>query len=290
MRQHLRSVAFLAAPLLGGLTFASTPVLSELRLAAQAQTPAAPAAAAPARPQGKPEDTEFYEPVPKVVTPGPTVGAPPSDAIVLFDGTNLDQWVASKDKSPAQWPVTNGMFTVDKKLGNIETKRSFKNYQIHLEWRVPEGITGTGQARGNSGLFLAATAPGDGGYELQILDSYENKTYVNGQAGSVYKQGVPLANASRKPGEWQVYDVIWTAPDVQRRRHGQDAGPRDGVPQWRADSEQLRAQRRDGLHRPAGLQAVRHGADPAAVARRSQPAGQLPEHLGAGAAIRTDGR
>ncbi|MEO7271971.1 MAG: DUF1080 domain-containing protein [Vicinamibacterales bacterium] len=212
MRHHLRSVAFLAAPLLGGLTLASTPVLSELRLAAQAQPPAAPAAAAPARPQGKPEDTEFYEPVPKVVTPGPTVGAAPSDAIVLFDGTNLDQWVASKDKSPAQWPVANGMFTVDKKLGNIETKRNFKNYQIHLEWRVPEGITGTGQARGNSGLFLAATAPGDGGYELQILDSYENKTYVNGQAGSVYKQGIPLANASRKPGEWQVYDVIWTAP------------------------------------------------------------------------------
>src|SRR3982751_2601403 len=191
MRHHLRSVAFLAAPLLGGLTLAATPALSELRVAAQQQAPAAPAAT-PARPQGKPEDTEVYEPVPKVVTPGPAVGAPPSDAIVLFDGTNLDQWVSTKDKSPAQWTVANGILTVNKAAGNIETKRTFKNYQLHIEWRVPEGVTGTGQARGNSGLFLASTAPGDGGYELQILDSYENKTYVNGQAGSVYKQGVPL--------------------------------------------------------------------------------------------------
>src|SRR6478736_6366785 len=138
MRHHLRSVALFAVPLLGGFTLAVTPAVSELRLAAQAQTPAAPAtapAAAPARPQGKPEETEVYEPVPKVVTPGPAVGAPPSDAIVLFDGSNLDQWVSSKDKSPAQWTVTNGILTVDKKAGNIETKRNFKNYQLHLEWR-----------------------------------------------------------------------------------------------------------------------------------------------------------
>ena len=211
MRHHFRTVALLAAPLLGGLTLAVTPALSELRLAAQAQTPAAPAAA-PATPQGKPEDTEVYEPVPKVVTPGPMVGAPPSDAIVLFDGANLDQWISTKDKSPAAWTVANGILTVNKAAGNIETKRSFKNYQLHVEWRVPEGVTGTGQARGNSGVFLASTAPGDGGYELQILDSYENKTYVNGQAASIYKQSIPLVNASRKPGKWQVYDVIWTAP------------------------------------------------------------------------------
>ncbi|HET7187196.1 MAG TPA: DUF1080 domain-containing protein, partial [Gemmatimonadaceae bacterium] len=92
----------------------------------------------------------------------------------------------------------------------IQTKRKFTNYQIHLEWRVPVGVTGSGQARGNSGLYVGAMP--DGGYELQILDSYDNKTYVNGQAGSVYKQYIPLANAMRKPGEWQVYDVIWTAP------------------------------------------------------------------------------
>jgi hypothetical protein len=160
----------------------------------------------------KPEDTEVWEPVPKVVTPGATCGAPPSDAIVLFDGKNQDEWVSARDKSPAQWTVADGVLTVNKAQGNIETKRSFKNYQLHIEWRVPANITGTGQARGNSGVFLASTGPGDAGYELQVLDSYENKTYVNGQAGSIYKQAIPLANPGRKPGEWQTYDVVWTAP------------------------------------------------------------------------------
>jgi len=97
-------------------------------------------------------------------------------------------------------------------VGNIETKRKFKNYQIHLEFKIPESITGSGQARGNSGLFLASTGPGDDGYELQILDSYNNTTYVNGQAASIYKQSAPLVNPNRKPGEWQSYDVVWTAP------------------------------------------------------------------------------
>jgi hypothetical protein len=198
-----------------------------ITLAAQAPPPApgaAPAqqpAAAPAQPQPappaaapkqKPEETEVWEPVPKIVTPGPTDSAPPSDAIVLFDGASLDQWVNSKDKSPAKWKVADGIVTVDKTVGNIQTKRTFRNYQLHIEWRVPAGTTGSGQARGNSGLFLAATGAGDVGYELQILDSYENKTYVNGQAGSIYKQGIPLVNPSRKPGEWQTYEVVWTAP------------------------------------------------------------------------------
>lgn len=162
----------------------------------------------------KPQDTEVWEPAPKVVTPGTTNAAPPSDAIVLFDGRNLDEWVSSQDKSPAKWMVADGVMTVNKTkgVGNIETKRSFRNYQLHIEWKIPENITGTDQARGNSGVFLASTGPGDAGYELQILDSYNNKTYVNGQAGSIYKQSIPLANANRKPGEWQTYDVIWTAP------------------------------------------------------------------------------
>lgn len=164
----------------------------------------------PAKP--KHEDTEVWEPVPQVVTPGATCGAPPSDAIVLFDGKNLDQWVSAQDKSPAKWIVADGVLTVSKTAGNIETQRAFKDYQLHLEWKVPENITGTSQARGNSGVFLASTGPGDAGYELQVLDSYNNKTYVNGMAGSIYKQAIPLANPGRKPGEWQTYDVVWTAP------------------------------------------------------------------------------
>lgn len=184
------------------ILFAFTiPVLSSL---AQ-QTPST-------QPQAKPEDTEVWKPVPEVVTPGATCGAAPSDAIILFDGKNLDQWVSAQDKSAAQWIVSDGVLTVNKKAGNIETKRSFKNYQLHLEWKVPENITGSGQLRGNSGLFLASTGPGDAGYELQILDSYSNQTYVNGMAASIYKQAIPLVNANRKPGEWQTYDVVWTAP------------------------------------------------------------------------------
>jgi hypothetical protein len=178
----------------------------------QPQSPAGQTAPAPQAPRGDPKLTEVWEPVPKVVTPGPRNASPPSDAIVLFDGKNLDEWVTQKDKSPAKWIVADEVLTVDKKAGNIETKRSFKNYQLHIEWRIPEGITGQDQARGNSGVFLASTGPGDAGYELQILDSYENKTYVNGQAASIYKQSPPLVNVSRKPGEWQAYDVVWTAP------------------------------------------------------------------------------
>ena len=170
---------------------------------------AQPQAAAP-----KPQDTEVWEPVPKVVTPGATNTATPSDAIVLFDGKNLDEWVTAQDHTPAKWLVANGVMTVNKArgVGNIETKRRFRNYQLHIEWRIPENITGSDQARGNSGVFLASTGPRDEGYELQVLDSYNNKTYVNGMAGSIYKQGIPLVNANRKPGEWQSYDVVWTAP------------------------------------------------------------------------------
>ena len=166
---------------------------------------------APGKP--KPEDTEVWKPEPKLVTPAATPGAAPSDAIVLFDGKNLDEWVSTRDRNtPAGWTVANGVITVNKKAGNIETKRTFRNYQLHIEWQIPADIAGEGQSRGNSGLFLASTGTGDAGYELQILDSYNNKTYVNGQAASVYKQYIPLVNAMRKPGEWQVFDLVWTAP------------------------------------------------------------------------------
>lgn len=162
--------------------------------------------------QTKPEETELWKPAVPVVEPAKDVGGAPADAIVLFDGKNLDQWVSALDKSPAGWTVSDGVITVDKARGNIETKRSFRDYQLHLEWRVPANITGSGQARGNSGVFLASTGPRDQGYEVQILDSYGSATYVNGQAASVYKQHPPLANASRKPGEWQTYDIIWHPP------------------------------------------------------------------------------
>lgn len=170
------------------------------------------AALAQDTPGPKPADTEQWTPVPAVVAPGHTDGAPPADAVVLFDGRSLDQWVSSRSKGPAGWKVEGGALTVVKPAGNIETKLRFSNYQLHLEYRIPEGITGSGQARGNSGLFLAGTGEGDLGYELQILDSWKNETYVNGQAGAIYKQHAPLVNASRPPGVWQTYDVVWTAP------------------------------------------------------------------------------
>jgi hypothetical protein len=162
----------------------------------------------------KPEETEIWTPGPKIVTPGATCGAAPSDAIILFDGKNEDEWVSAQDHTPAQWVVVDGTLMVKKAsgVGNIETKRKFKNYQLHLEYKIPANITGSGQARGNSGVFLASTGPGDDGYELQVLDAYNNPTYVNGMGGSIYKQSTPLVNPARKPGEWQTYDVVWTAP------------------------------------------------------------------------------
>ncbi|MEO5998819.1 MAG: DUF1080 domain-containing protein [Chitinophagaceae bacterium] len=168
---------------------------------------------ADAQQKPKPEETEVWEPVPKVVTPGKTNSDAPSDAIILFDGKNLDQWVSVNDNTkPAGWTVADGIITVKKGTGNIQTRQSFTNYQLHIEWKIPENITGAGQARGNSGVFLASIGKGDAGYELQTMDSYNNKTYVNGQAGSIYKQSAPLVNPNRAPGAWQSYDVMWTAP------------------------------------------------------------------------------
>ena len=164
--------------------------------------------------QGDPKVTEVWSPIPKMVTTDKVKSVPPPmDAIVLFDGNNLDKWVSTNDVTkPADWAVKRNMFTVNKKAGNIQTKQSFNDYQLHLEWRIPKNITGEGQARGNSGVFLASTGPGDDGYEIQILDCYNNQTYVNGQTGSIYKQAIPLANACKKPGEWQAYDIVWKAP------------------------------------------------------------------------------
>ena len=161
----------------------------------------------------KHDETEIYSPVPPVVTPGKSCGDAPSDAIILFNGSNLDQWRQANDTTKAaDWDVHDGIMTVNKKSGNIETKQRFMDYQLHLEYFIPSNIQGSDQARGNSGVFLASLGRGDAGYEIQVLDNYNNKTYTNGQVGAIYKQSVPLANACRKPGEWQTYDIIWTAP------------------------------------------------------------------------------
>lgn len=135
---------------------------------------------------------------PAVVDPGPP-GGPPSDAVVLFDGTDLSQW-----KGGEKWIVQDG-YAISAE-GGIETKAEFGDCQLHVEWATPEEVSGSGQGRGNSGVFLM------GRYELQVLDSYENNTYYDGQAGAIYKQHPPLVNASRKPGEWQTFDVLWTGP------------------------------------------------------------------------------
>ena len=137
-------------------------------------------------------------PEPPLVTPGDK-GGPPSDAIVLFNGTDLSQWEGG-DK----WLIESGVATV--MGGGITSKRAFGSCQLHVEWAAPAEVKGEGQGRGNSGIYLM------GHYEVQILDSYENQTYFDGQAGSIYKQWPPLVNACRKPGEWQTYDIIFDAP------------------------------------------------------------------------------
>jgi phosphodiesterase/alkaline phosphatase D-like protein len=168
--------------------------------------------------------TEVWEPVPPVVTPGATVvirggitpagvntidvvkvAAPPSDAVVLFDGTSLDAW-QHEDGTPASWRVGDGAVTVVSGSGNIETRQGFGDVQLHLEWQAPAVVAGEGQERGNSGVFLQKR------YEVQVLDSFDNRTYANGQAASIYKQSVPLVNASHRPGMWQTYDIVFTAP------------------------------------------------------------------------------
>ncbi|MDX2247749.1 MAG: DUF1080 domain-containing protein [Bacteroidia bacterium] len=151
-----------------------------------------------------PTVTEIWTPVPPKVTPGKN-DAPPSDAIVLFDGKDLSNWV-SADGSPAKWEVKDGAVTVVARTGTITSKQSFGDMQLHIEWRAPSTVVGDGQGRGNSGIFLM------GKYEVQVLDCYNNVTYSNGQTASIYKQHVPLANACLPPGEWQTYDIIFMAP------------------------------------------------------------------------------
>ena len=153
-----------------------------------------------------PKATEVWEPAPRVVTPGKG-SQPPSDAIVLFRGANFSEWVSVKDSSAVKWYInSDSSTTVLPGSGDIQTKRAFGDCQLHIEFRTPSVVKGEGQGRGNSGIFF------QGRYEVQVLDNYENRTYSNGQAGSIYKQSMPLVNACRKPGEWQIYDILFTAP------------------------------------------------------------------------------
>lgn len=156
----------------------------------------------------EPQMTEIWEPEVEVVTPAKVLGDAPSDAIVLFDGKNLDQWVSQKDNSKlSPWRVIdNDHFEVVPGSGGISTKMKFGDCQIHIEFSAPDMVEGESQGRGNSGLFLQNR------YELQILDSYNNRTYRNGQAGSIYKDHAPLVNAMRGPLEWNSYDIIYRAP------------------------------------------------------------------------------
>ena len=150
-----------------------------------------------------PEDTEVWDPEPTVIEPGGGQ-RPPSDATVLFDGSELSEWTGRD--GAAAWTVQDGALTVKPGTGDITTKRSFGDVQLHIEWRTPVALVGEGQGRGNSGVFLMQK------YEVQVLDSWNNRTYSNGQAASLYKQHLPLVNASRRPGQWQTYDIIFIAP------------------------------------------------------------------------------
>ena len=180
------------------------------------------------QPQSKPGDLGFTDtpmlpnlpwhvhdparPHPKLVTPGPTPGAPPSDAIVLFDGKDLSKWQqagrgADRDKMvDAQWKLGDGYFEVAGGTGSLLTREKFGDIQLHIEWSSPAVVKGTSQGRGNSGVLIMSR------YEIQVLDAWNNPTYADGQAGAIYGQWPPLANPARKPGEWNTYDILFEAP------------------------------------------------------------------------------
>jgi hypothetical protein len=159
---------------------------------------------------------DYRRPHPKVVTPAAEPGGPPSDAIVLFDGKDLSHWTAHHSSitraggsGQPEWIVRDGYMEVVPKTGDIATKEKFGDCQLHIEWAAPAEAQGNSQARGNSGVLLM------GRYEIQVLDSYNNPTYADGQAGAIYGQWPPLVNAARKPGEWQSYDIIFEAPKFE---------------------------------------------------------------------------
>ena len=152
----------------------------------------------------KPELTEYYEPVPPVVTPGNGT-APPSDAIVLFDGSDLSAWQKVRG-GDAEWKIEGDVLTIAPGTGSIKTREQFGDVQLHIEWRAPMDYEGPGQDKGNSGVYLQDR------YEIQVLDCHDNETYVNGMTASVYKQYPPLVTACKPTGQWHTYDIIFRAP------------------------------------------------------------------------------
>ena len=176
--------------------------------------------------------SEVWTPQPKIVTPPDmdnAVVAPPSDAVVLLGlkDNAISEWVNCEEGKPVGWQIENGIMTVKPHSGSIRTKKDFGDFQLHLEWSAPTEIVGESQGRGNSGVFM------QGMYEVQILDNYQNETYANGQAGSIYKQTPPLVNACQKPGKWNTYDIIYTAPrfkeDGSLQSHGRITVLHNGV-------------------------------------------------------------
>ena len=176
--------------------------------------------------------SEFWTPQPKIVTPPDmdnAVVAPPSDAVVLLGlkDNAISEWVNCEEGKPVGWQIENGIMTVKPHSGSIRTKKDFGDFQLHLEWSAPTEIVGESQGRGNSGVFM------QGMYEVQILDNYQNETYANGQAGSIYKQTPPLVNACQKPRKWKTYDIIYTSPrfkeDGSLQSHGRITVLHNGV-------------------------------------------------------------
>ncbi|WP_158848269.1 DUF1080 domain-containing protein [Algibacter sp. L1A34] len=166
----------------------------------------------------KAKETEVWEPKPMVVEVNEDTQIP-SDAIVLFNGENFDEWVSSTNSSNVEWILNpDKSMTVKNKAGDIQTKRDFGDMQLHIEWKSSEEIKGKGQSRSNSGVFI------QGRYEVQVLDNNDNETYVNGQVGSIYKQSIPLAKASSKAGNWNVYDIIYHAPEFNEQGEKTESG------------------------------------------------------------------
>jgi hypothetical protein len=195
-------------PRAGFLKISALGIAAALTMAATAQQPAREY---PKPGQMSPDMTEFWTPQPPVVTPAPEsdITAPPSDAVVLL-GEGVNEFVKGNG-DPVPWTFRDGILTCVPGGGMIQSKQKFGDCQLHVEWRAPSEVKGESQGRGNSGVFLA-----DGLYEVQVLDSYQNETYANGAAGSIYKQSAPLVNPIRKPGEWNTYDIIYNAPVFRR--------------------------------------------------------------------------